>query len=160
MKDIAIEAVKKFGNIDPEKVLKILEEFSFNHSADLFKQACFESIVEKFKDKVELTDEEFLALLVRLCMMNFVEVKCCENFWFLLLIELLPEELKQAKKSEAVEKFEKQFIESMEIIKEMYGIDVMRASILCFLFDENIEFVAEWFKAFDIVLEKIKKMMN
>jgi len=159
-KEIVSQAVKKFENVDPQKFLKILQSLGFNHSADSFEQACFELVIEKFKDKVELSDEEFLALLVRLCMMYFVEVKHSENLWFLLLVGLLSEELQRAKKSVVVERLEKQFIEYVEKIAERYGTDVMRDSILYFLFGENVEFVGCFFKSLDIILNKIKKTMN
>jgi hypothetical protein len=159
-KELVAQAIKKFENVDVQKVLEILQNFGFNHLANSFENACFEPIVKYFKDRTELYDEEFLALLIRLCMMYFVEVKHSENLWFLLLIGLLPEELQRAKKSIVVEKFEKQFIEYMQMIAERHGVEVMRDSMLYFLFGENVEFVVTWFKALDVVVEKIKSMLN
>ncbi|DAD54616.1 TPA: hypothetical protein [Aquificae Conch Spring virus] len=159
-KELVSQAIKKFENVDAQKVLEILQNFGFNHSARSFEHACFEPIIKYFKDRNKLTDEEFLALLVRLCMMYFIEVKHSESLWFLLLVGLLPEELQRAKKSIVVEKFERQFIEYMQMIAERHGVEVMRDSILFFLFGENAEFVASWFSALDIVLEKIKNMLN
>ena len=122
-KELVSQAIKKFENVDAQKVLEILQNFGFNHSARSFEHACFEPIIKYFKDRNELTDEEFLALLVRLCIMYFVQVKNHQNLWYLILSGLLPKEIQEAKMSEVVRLMEEQFIEYMEILFQLHTVN-------------------------------------
>jgi hypothetical protein len=159
-REIITQAIEQFDRMDLGKVLDLLRELKINHDVDSFTRGCLQSIVDRFGSQNKLTDEEFLAILVRLCMMYFVEIKHSDSLWFLLLIGLLPEELKREKKSKVVELLEKQFIECVELIRLRHGDEVAKHSVLFFLFEENKEFVAGFYQALDIVIKKIQAMIN
>jgi len=159
-REIIAQAIEQFDRINLSKVLDLLRELKIDHDVNSFTRACLQSVVDRFGEQGKLTDEEFLAVLVRLCMMYFVEIKHSDSLWFLLLIGLLPEELKRAKKSVVVELLEKQFIECVELIRLRHGDEVAKHSVLFFLFEENKEFVAGFYQALDIVIKKIQAMIN
>jgi hypothetical protein len=159
-REVIVQAIEQFGHLNLEGVLNILRELKIDHDEGSFTRVCLQSVIDRFGERNKLTNEEFLAILVRLCMMYFVEVKHSDSLWFLLLIGLLPEELKRAKKSVVVELLEKQFIEYIEMIRSRHGDEVAKNSILFFLFEENKEFVEGFYRALDIVIKKIQMMIN
>jgi hypothetical protein len=48
----------------------------------------------------------------------------------------------------------------MEMIKMRHGDEVAKNSVLFFLFEENKEFVASFYQALDVVIQKIQAMIN
>jgi len=151
----------RYEKIDGRKILEALKKFEFNHEAKTFEKACLERAVEYLKCKNdEMTDEEFLALLIRLTIMYFVEVKHRSEMWYLILAGLLPEEIQKAKMHEVVKRFEEQFIEYMEMIAKMRGDEGIRDAVLIFLFDENADFTLTFFEATKALTDYINKVLN
>jgi hypothetical protein len=158
--EVLAKVLERYENINGRKILEALKNFEFNHEAKTFERACLEKAVQYLEQKKEMTDEEFLALLVRLCIMYFVQKKHHQNLWYLILSGLLPKEIQEAKMSEVVKKFEEQFIEYMEIIGSLRGDEGIRDAVLFFLFQENAEFVLTVFKATEIVIKNLNKMLH
>jgi hypothetical protein len=151
----------RYEKIDGRKILEALKKFEFNHEAKTFEKACLERAVEYLKCKNdEMTDEEFLALLIRLTIMYFVEVKHRSEMWYLILAGLLPETIQKAKMHEVVKRFEEQFIEYMEMIAKMRGDEGIRDAVLIFLFDENADFTLTFFEATKALTDYINKVLN
>jgi hypothetical protein len=158
--EVLVKVLERYENISGKKILETLRKFEFNHEAKTFERACLERAVEYLEQRGEMTDEEFLALLVRLCIMYFVQKKHCSNLWFLILSGLLPREIQEAKMSEVVERFEEQFIEHMEIIEKFYGDEGIKNSVLIFLFEENADFVFIIFKTMKMIVENLSQMLH
>jgi hypothetical protein len=151
----------RYEKIDGRKILEALKKFEFNHEAKTFEKACLERAVEYLKCKNdEMTDEEFLALLIRLTIMYFVEIKHRSEMWYLILAGLLPETIQKAKMHEVVKRFEEQFIEYMEMIAKMRGDEGIRDAVLIFLFDENADFTLTFFEATKALTDYINKVLN
>jgi hypothetical protein len=101
------EIFDRYEKIDGHKILECLRKFEFRHDEKIFEKACLSGVVEYLTSKDgEMTDEELLALLIRLTIMHFVEVKHHTNLWYLILSALLPEEIQKSKMSEVVRRFE------------------------------------------------------
>jgi hypothetical protein len=158
--DFLVQILGDYNRINGRKILEALRRFEFNHEAKTFERACLEKAVQYLEQKEELTDEEVLALLIRLCMMHFVQEGHRKNLWFLIMAGLLPQEIQQAKMSEVVLKFEEQFIEYMEMISALRGDEVVRDAVLFFLFQENADFIFAVFQASDMLLSGVKKMLH
>jgi hypothetical protein len=158
--DILAQLFERYNSINGRKILEALRKFEFNHEAKTFERACLGRAVQYLEQKKEITDEEVLALLVRLCMMHFVQEGHRKNLWFLIMSGLLPQEIQQAKMSEVVRKFEEQFIEYMEMINALRGDEGVRDAVLFFLFQENADFVFAVFQASNILLSSVKKMLH
>jgi len=151
----------RYEKIDGRKILEALKKFEFNHEAKTFEKACLERAVEYLKCKGgDMTDEEFLALLIRLTIMYFVDVKHRSEMWYLILAGLLPETIQKAKMHEVVKRFEEQFIEYMEMIAKMRGDEGIRDAVLIFLFDENADFTLTFFEATKALTDYINKVLN
>jgi len=158
--EVLAKILERYENISGRKILEALRKFEFNHEAKTFERACLERAVQYLEQKEAMTDEEFLALLVRLCMMYFVQEKHPQNMWFLILSGLLPKEIQEGKTSEAVRRFEEQFIEYMEMVGSVRGDEGIRDVVLFFLFKENAEFVFTVFKTTEMVVENLSKMLH
>jgi hypothetical protein len=158
--EVLANILERYENISGRKILEALRKFEFKDEAKTFERACLEKAVEYLEQKREMTDEEFLALLVRLCMMYFVQKKHHQNLWYLLLSGLLPREIQEAKMSEVVRKFEEQFIEYMEMVGSLRGDEGIRDAVIYFLFQENAEFVFTIFKTTEMVVENLSKMLH
>jgi hypothetical protein len=158
--DFLAQIFERYNRINGRKILEALRRFEFNHEAKTFERACLEKAVQYLEQKEELTDEEVLALLIRLCMMHFVQEGHRKNLWFLIMAGLLPQEIQQAKMSEVVLKFEEQFIEYMEMINALRGDEVVRDAVLFFLFQENADFIFAVFQASNMLLSGVKKMLH
>lgn len=151
----------RYEKIDGRKILEALKKFEFNHEAKTFEKACLERAVEYLKGKGgDMTDEEFLALLIRLTIMYFVEVKHRSEMWYLILAGLLPETIQKAKMHEVVKRFEEQFIEYMEMIAKMRGDEGIRDAVLIFLFDENADFTLTFLETTKTLTDYINKVLN
>jgi hypothetical protein len=138
-----------------------LKKFEFRDDEKTSHNACLLRAVAYLERKGgELTDEEFLALMIRLTMMYFVEVKHNTEMWYLLLSALLPEEIQMAKMSEVVKKLEEQFIEYMEMLAKVKGDESIRDMVLVFLFKENADFILTLFKTMEAVLDHISRVLN
>jgi hypothetical protein len=150
--------LKRYEQINGRKILENLKKYEFSDD-ERFASACLKKAFEYLEKKGgELTDEEFLALLIRLTMMYFVEVKRYSNLWYSILSALLPEEIQTAKMSEVVRKFEEQFIEHMETIAQIDGDEGIRNAVLVFLFKENAEFTLSVLKAIEGKVDSISKI--
>jgi uncharacterized protein (UPF0332 family) len=149
-----------YESISGKKILEALKKFEFNHEAKTFERACLEKAVQYLEQKGTITNEEFLALLVRLCIMHFVQKKHYQSLWYVILSNLLPKEIQEAKISEVVKKFEEQFIESMEIIEKLQGDEGIRDAVLVFLFKENADFVFTVFNSAEMIVENLKKILH
>jgi hypothetical protein len=158
--EVLAKIFERYENISGKKILEALRKFEFNHEAKTFERVCLEKAVEYLEQKKEMTDEEFFALLVRLCIMDFIQKKHRQNLWYLILSGLLPKEIQEAKMSEVVKKFEEQFIEYMKMIEKIRGDEGIRDAVLFFLFKENAEFVFTVFKATEMVVENLSKMLH
>jgi hypothetical protein len=101
--DILSQIFERYEQINGKKILDALKKFEFRKNEKTFERACLMGAVEYFEKKAwKMTDEEFLALLIRLCMMHFVQEGYRKNLWFLIMSRLLPQEIQQAKMSEVV----------------------------------------------------------
>jgi hypothetical protein len=158
--EVLANILERYENISGRKILEALRKFGFKDEAKTFERACLEIAVQYLEQKRKMTDEEFLALLVRLCMMYFVQEKHSQNMWFLILSGLLPKEIQEGKMSEAVRRFEEQFIEYMEMIGSFRGDEGIRDAVLVFLFKENADFVFTVFKTTEMVVENLSKMLH
>ena len=158
--DFLAQIFERYNSINGRKILEALRKFEFNHEAKTFERACLERAVQYLEQKKEITDEEVLALLIRLCMMHFVQEGHRKNLWFLIMSGLLPKEIQQAKMSEVVRKFEEQFIEYMEMINALRGDEGVRDAVLFFLFQENADFIFVVFQASQILVSNVKKMLH
>jgi hypothetical protein len=168
MKEVDIDFLKilveEYQDIKGRKILECLRKFDINHNTDCFEEACFKSVEEYCKEKVErkelITYEDILAILIRLSMMNFVLKKSSENLWYILLAGLLSEELQKARMSEVVKRLEDKFIEYMEILGEMKGEDAIRDIVLVFLFKDNADFMNTFLEGFPEFFEKLEKLWH
>jgi hypothetical protein len=158
--DFLAQIFERYNSINGRKILEALRKFEFNHEAKTFERACLERAVQYLEKKKEITDEEVLALLVRLCMMHFVQEGHRKNLWFLIMSGLLPKEIQEAKMSEVVRKFEEQFIEYMEMINALRGDEGVKDAVLFFLFQENADFIFAVFQASQILISNVKKMLH
>jgi hypothetical protein len=158
--DLLAQFFERYNSINGRKILEALRKFEFNHEAKTFERACLEKAIQYLEQKKEITDEEVLALLIRLCMMHFVQEGYRKNLWFLIMSGLLPREIQEAKMSEVVRKFEEQFIEYMEMINSLRGEEGVRDAVLFFLFQENADFIFAVFQASNILLSSVKKMLH
>jgi hypothetical protein len=159
--ELLAQVFERYEQIDGRKILESLKKFEFRDDVETFEKACLLGAVEYLEKKNgEMTDEEFLALMIRLTMMYFVEVKHRSNLWFLILSALLPEEIQKAKMSEVVKKLEEQFIEYMEMISQARGDEGIRDAVLVFLFKENAEFTLTLLKTTETMLDHISRVLN
>jgi hypothetical protein len=159
--ELLSQILERYNQIDGRKILESLKKFEFRDNEETFQKACLMGAVEYLEGKGgELTDEEFLALLIRLTMMYFVEVKHHAELWYLLLSALLPKEIQMAKMSEVVRRLEEQFIEYMETISQMRGDEGIRDAVLIFLFKENAEFVLSVLASIEGKVDQISKMLH
>jgi hypothetical protein len=158
--DFLVQIFERYNNINGRKILEALRKFEFNPEAKTFERACLERAVQYLEKKKEITDEEVLALLIRLCMMHFVQEGHRKNLWFLIMSGLLPKEIQEAKMSEVVRRFEEQFIEYMEMINSLRGEEGVRDAVLFFLFQENADFIFAVFQASNMLLSGVKKMLH
>jgi len=159
--ELLSQILERYNQIDGRKILESLKKFEFRYNEETFQKACLMGAVEYLEGKGgELTDEEFLALLIRLTMMYFVEVKHHAELWYLLLSALLPKEIQMAKMSEVVKRLEEQFIEFMEMVAQIKGEEGIRDAVLVFLFKENAEFVLAILKTIEAKFDNISKMLN
>jgi hypothetical protein len=159
--EVLKEVFERYKKINGQKILENLRKFEFRHNERTFERACLSEAVEYLKGKGgDMTDEEFLALLIRLTMMYFVEVKHRSEMWYLILAGLLPETIQKAKMHEVVKRFEEQFIEYMEMIAKMRGDEGIRDAVLIFLFDENADFTLTFFEATKALTDYINKILN
>jgi hypothetical protein len=159
--EILSQIFERYEQINGRKILDALKKFEFRENEKTFEKACLMGAVEYLEKRVgEMTDEELLALLVRLCMMHFVQEGHRKNLWFLIMSGLLPKEIQEAKMSEVVRKFEEQFIEYMEMIGSLRGDEGVRDAVLFFLFKENSEFVFLVLQTTNMMLENISKMLH
>jgi len=155
------QIIDRYEQIDGGKILEALRKFEFNHEAKTFEKACLEKAVEYLKSKDgEMTDEEFLALLIRLTMMHFVQVKYSSNMWYLILCGLLSEDIQRAKMSEVVKRFEEQFIEYMEMLSKVSGEEVIKNAVLAFLFKENADYTFTLLKTTEAITDRISRILH
>ena len=155
------QIVDRYEQIDGGKILEALKNFEFNHEAKTFEKACLERAVEYLKSKDgEMTDEEFLALLIRLTMMHFVQVKYSSNMWYLILCGLLSEDIQRAKMSEVVKRFEEQFIEYMEMLSKVSGEEVIKRAVFIFLFKENADFVFPLLQTTEALMSQVSRFLH
>ncbi|MCI4463754.1 MAG: hypothetical protein JHC30_06255 [Caldisericum sp.] len=159
--ELLAQILERYHQINGRKIIESLKKFEFRDDEEKFAGACLKGAVEYFEKKGgEMTDEEFLALLVRLVIMYFVEVKHHSEMWYLLLSALLPKEFQMAKMSEVVRKLEEQFIEYMEMISQIRGDDGIRDAVLVFLFKENADFALSVLTTIEGKVDQISKMFN
>jgi hypothetical protein len=159
--ELLSQIFERYEQIDGRKILESLKKFEFRDDEKTFQKACLMGAVEYLERKGgKLTDEEFLALMIRLTMMYFVEVKHHTEMWYLLLSALLPEEIQMAKMSEVVKKLEERFIEYMEMLAKVKGDESIRDMVLVFLFKENADFILTLFKTMEAVLDHISRVLN
>ena len=155
------QIVDRYEQIDGGKILEALRKFKFNHEAKTFEKACLEKAVEYLKSKDgEMTDEEFLALLIRLTMMHFVQVKYSSSMWYLILCGLLSEDIQRAKMSEVVKRFEEQFIEYMEMLSKVSGEEVIKRAVYIFLFKENADFVFPLLQTTEALMSQVSRVLH
>ena len=159
--EILEQIFERYEQIDGRKILESLKRFEFRDDEETFEKACLLGAVKYLEKKNgEMTDEEFLALLIRLTIMYFVEVKHHSNLWYLILSALLPKEIQMAKMSEVVRRFEEQFIEYMEMLAKVKGDEGIRDAVLVFLFKENAEFALSVLTTLEGKIDQISKMLN
>jgi hypothetical protein len=158
---ILVEIFERYEEIDGRKVLNILKEFGFRDDEETFERVCLMGVLEYLnRDNGKLTNEEILAVLIRLVLMHFVKKKYSSSLWYLLLLGLMDEELQKSKASEVVKRLEEQFIEHMEMIEAMSGPEGMRNMVLGFLFKENGEYVLSVLEEIEKGKEGISKLLN
>jgi hypothetical protein len=156
--ELLSQILERYEQINGRKILENLKKYEFSDD-ERFASACLKKAVEYLEKKGgELTDEEFLALLIRLTIMYFVEVKHKSNLWYLILSRLLPKGIQTAKMSEVVKKFEEQFIEYMELLATAEGDEEIRNAVLVFLFKENAEFTLSVIKTIEGKVDSISKI--
>ncbi|ALG96934.1 hypothetical protein [Hydrogenobaculum phage 1] len=159
--ELLSQIFERYEQIDGRKILESLKKFEFRDDEKTFERACLIGAVEYLESKGrDMTDEELLALMIRLTMMYFVEVKHHTEMWYLLLSALLPKEIQMAKMSEVVKRLEEQFIEYMETIAQVKGDEGIRDAVLVFLFKENADFILTLFKTMEAVLGHISRILN
>ena len=158
-KELMQEIMNKYQLLSGKKIIESLKRFGFYHEHSNFTEACLGPIKDLYGDN-ETTYEELLAILIRLNIMHFVEKGCNQNMWFLILISLLPEELKKARPSKVVEEMEKQFIKYMEMLEMMGGDEAIKQGVMKFLFLENQYFTQAALAALHIATKEIQKMLN
>jgi hypothetical protein len=145
--EILMDLLSRYDRIDGRKILECLREFGIKKDERTFERACLLGVLEYFERKGgDMTDEEFLAVLVRLVMMYFVKEKHTKSLWYLLFASLWPEEVQRAGISEVVRLLEEQFVEHMEVIEHEMGQDSIRNVVLMFLFKENADLIDELMK--------------
>jgi len=159
-KDVIAKGFEKYKNVRGREILEALKKFEFNDEAEKFEKACLEKVYQYLEEKGELTDEEFLALLIRLCMMYFVEVGLGKNLWYLILLAMLPKEIQQAKLSEIVRRMEEEFIKYMEAMAKLRGDEGVRDAVLVFLFLENADFICSVFEVAEKIALERNKILN
>jgi len=141
VKDGILKIFDKYEKVEGRKILENLKKFEFRQNEEAFERACLLGAVEYFESKDgEITDEEFLALLIRLTIMHFVAEKWRSSMWYLILWGLLFEKNQKFKMSEVVQRFEEQFIEYMEILEKAIGDGGIKMIMFTFLFIENADF--------------------
>jgi len=139
--EILTNIFKRYEQINGKKILESLKKLEFKDDEERFSTACLIKVVKHLeKKKDEMSDEEFLALLIRLVMMYFVREKRYSDLWYLFLLRWLSKEFRINKKSEIVKRLEEQFIEYMEEVAQEHGDKAMKDTVLMFLFKENAEF--------------------
>jgi hypothetical protein len=159
-KDVLAKVLEDYENISGRGILEALRNFGFNHESKTFEQACLEKAIEYLEQKEEMTNEEFLAILIRLCVMYFVQVKSSTSIWYLILFGLLPKELQQAKMSEVVKAIENQFVEYMEILGQIKGDEGIKDAVLVFLFKENGDLTSTVFETTNVITETLSKLLH
>ena len=151
----------KYEKIEGRKILENLRKFEFRQDEETFERACLLGAVEYLESKDgEMTDEEFLALLIRLNVMHFVEVKYCSNMWYLILCGLLSEEFQKSKMSEIVKRFEEQFIEYMEMLDKVIGDEGIKKAVFIFLFEENADFTFPLLQTTEALMSQVSKALH
>ncbi len=159
--EILLQILEKYNQIEGRKILEALKKYEFRDNEETFQKACLLGAVEYLERKKEkLSEEEFLALLIRLSMMYFVEKKHHTEMWYILLSALLPKEIQMARMSEVVKRLEEQFIEFMRTIAQTRGDEGIKDAVLIFLFKENAEFTLPMLATVEENANQISRMLH